>query len=170
MPARAWYLYQLLVIYGTCTYRYFWRTNGDNTVQGYGQKICLKSAILDFPGRNLQKECLKNIKIIYRIFSSVLYNISSWQLIFCPNTLKNGIEMASFLSNYKSHPCIVFNPKKYLIWDGSRSNRMRKQIKWQRLLLAYALISESPSNRSTLARRINSQLFSAPLNASASAF
>ena len=28
---------------------------GDNTVQGYGQIICLKSAILDFPGRELQQ-------------------------------------------------------------------------------------------------------------------
>ena len=28
---------------------------GDNIVQGYGQKISLESAILDFPGRNLQQ-------------------------------------------------------------------------------------------------------------------
>ena len=28
--------------------------NGEYIVQGYAQKICLKSAILDFPGRNLQ--------------------------------------------------------------------------------------------------------------------
>ena len=28
---------------------------GDNIVQGYGQKICLKFTILDFPGRNLQQ-------------------------------------------------------------------------------------------------------------------
>ena len=28
---------------------------GDNIVQGYRQKICLESAILDFPGRNLQQ-------------------------------------------------------------------------------------------------------------------
>ena len=28
---------------------------GDSVVQGYGQKISLESAILDFPGRNLQQ-------------------------------------------------------------------------------------------------------------------
>ena len=29
--------------------------SGDNFAQGYGQKICLKSALLDFPGKNLQQ-------------------------------------------------------------------------------------------------------------------
>ena len=31
------------------------RLRRDNIDQGYGQKICLKSAILDFPGRNLHQ-------------------------------------------------------------------------------------------------------------------
>ena len=33
--------------------------NGVNIVQWYGQKICLKSAVLDFPGRNLHQTACK---------------------------------------------------------------------------------------------------------------
>ena len=37
---------------------------GDNIVQGYGQKICLESAILDFPGRKLQQTAWKSSSVM----------------------------------------------------------------------------------------------------------
>ena len=62
----------------------FYSFFGDNTVQGYGQKICLNSAIMDIQGRNS--------------YFSV------------PILQNHGKKMASFLSNYKSYPYIVFIP------------------------------------------------------------
>ena len=43
----------------TTTYKWN-RKDKDNYVQRYRQKICLKSAILNFPGRNLQHTTLKH--------------------------------------------------------------------------------------------------------------
>ena len=48
---------------------------GDNIVQGYGQKICLESAILDFPGRNLQQTPKSYPYIIFNSDLYLTYNV-----------------------------------------------------------------------------------------------
>ena len=91
------------------------KRNGDNIVQGYGQKICLKTAILDFPGLkqtawktssvmtaascHAYPSCYRgtswplgtNLKVL--VCNNYLERIAaltrmSIQLIFCPNTSK----------------------------------------------------------------------------------
>ena len=53
------------------------RKFGDNTVQGYGQKICLKSVILDFSGK-------KNGAFLSNYKSYPLYNISPGNFMYEP--------------------------------------------------------------------------------------